>query len=92
MTEEVIDHVARAEMAKHNAVCTERYGNLWDAVKGIREDLQADRVAHATATAAAHTRSTTISNRMYAGLAAIAGACIVAVFVLAYDMLKRGHG
>lgn len=64
----------------HEKICAERYGNLW-----------AKLVSMETQFTVIHVRFNTISNRMWAGLAAVCGASVVGLAVTVFYLLTRGH-
>lgn len=81
--------MSKTRLDTHEKICTERYGNIWDALKDIKADMQADRVARATLDKAVHDRFNAISGRMWA---AVAGALIVtlgAFGALAFYLLTK---
>jgi len=97
MPDAAVDHDARALINTHEKVCAERYGNLWEAVKGLRQDLQAARVSNAESQAAIHNRFNTVSNRMWAAVAGVCGVAVVmllsgAGFLIAHLLQRGGHG
>lgn len=94
--ESAVDHAARAEMAQHAAVCTERYGSLWKAVTDLNSSMTADRVARAAADLAIHTRFNVISERMWVAVASVCGAAILMLlagtgFLIAHLMQRGTH-
>ncbi len=82
---------ARAQISTHEKVCSERYGNIWDALKDIKASMQADRIAHATQDAATHLRFNTISGRMWASVVSVCGAAVLGLGVVVFHLLTRGH-
>jgi len=85
---------ADPELTAHEKVCTERYGNIWDALKDIKSSLQAERIARASAEKVIHDRFNTISNRMWAALATVAASAVLTLlggagFMIAH-LLTRG--
>lgn len=91
MTDEQNAAAAFAKLDKHEAVCTERYGNIWDALKDIKQTLAADRVANATSAATVHARFNTISNRMWAALAGVCVAAIGGLCIVVFHLLTKTH-
>lgn len=89
---EARDSEAHHKIDTHEKVCAERYGNIWEALKGIRADMSTDRAARATADQVVHDRFNTVSNRMWAALAAVSAASIAGIGALAFYLMTRGHG
>lgn len=90
------DFEAHHKIDTHEKVCTERYGNLWDAIKDLRS-LVANNNAELKTTIGNHNTSTdvrltAIANRMWSLLAVVAGGAIVGLGALAMFMLTRGQG
>lgn len=83
MSDEIIDRTARAEMAQHNALCAERYGSLWTAVRELRDEMR-------SRDAIQHTRFNTISNRMWLAVAGIAASAIIGICSMAFYMIAKG--
>ncbi len=87
MSDETIDYQARADMATHNAVCAERYGSLWQAVKDLKDTIQANNTV-------AHARFNSISNRMWIFVGSVAAAAVLlllgGVGFLIQHLLTRG--
>lgn len=75
----------------HEKVCVERYGNIWDALKDIKAQMNADRIARATAESLVHERFNTISGRMWAALASVAVAAVSATAAFIFHLLTKGH-
>lgn len=75
----------------HEKVCAERYGNIWEALKGIRADMSADRATRAAADQVVHTRFNTMSNRMWAALAAALVAAVGGLAITVFYLLTNGH-
>lgn len=93
---DVVDHEARAAIGTHEKVCVERYGNIWSALTDIKSDAAADRVARAKADEVIHTRFNTISNRMWAAVAGVCAAAVLALlggtaFLIAHLLQKTTH-
>lgn len=85
------DAEAHHKIDTHEKVCAERYGNIWEALKGIRADMTADRTARAEAEAVIHGRFNTISNRMWAALATIVVAAVGGLGTTVFYLLTRSH-
>lgn len=91
MSDAMRDHEAHHKIDAHERVCSERYGNLWEAVKRIERNQETDRASRAALDQATHARFNTISNRMWLFLAAVSGTSITAVGMMAWELLKKGH-
>lgn len=89
MTDEVIDHDARADLKGHMDVCTERYGNLWSAIKDLKESTNADRIARTAVDTLTHQRFNTISNRMFTMLCGVTGASIAGLCAVVFKVMFK---
>lgn len=89
MTDETIDHSARSDLQGHMDVCTERYGNLWSAIKDLKESVNADRIARAGADALTHQRFNTISNRMFTIVCGVCAASVVGLAAVVFKMMFK---
>lgn len=85
MADEMIDVEARAALREHNAVCTERYGNLWAAVERIEKSL-------AEANTQAHGRFNTISNRMWTLAVSSLGATVLGLAGVIFWLVTQKAG
>lgn len=85
------DMEARALLNTHEKVCAERYGNIWEALKDIKADMQADRVARSTSDATVHARFNTISGRMWAAVVGVCAAAVLGLGAVTFHLLTRGH-
>lgn len=90
------DFEAHHKIDTHEKVCTERYGNLWEAIKDLKNSMAIQNAELKTTISNHNTsndvRLTAIANRMWSLLAVVAGGAIVAVGALTFFMLTKGHG
>lgn len=82
-------------LAAHEDICTERYGNLWDAIKDLKSTVQKNdtdmKSALETRESVTHARFNTISNRMWAVMCAVCGGAILGLGGTVFYLLTRGH-
>lgn len=84
MSDETKDFEARAQLGTHIEVCTERYGNIWQALNDIKSTMQANNTV-------THNRFTAISNRMWAAVATVCGASVLGLAAVTFHLLTRSH-
>lgn len=85
MTEETIDQRSRADLKAHTDVCTERYSNLWEAVKRLEKNM-------VEANTQAHGRFNTISNRMWTIVVSSLGATVVGLACIVFWLITHKAG
>ena len=84
MSDVVLDHEAHHKIDTHEKVCAERYSNLWDAIKDLKEMVRA-------ADATTNTRLTAMSNRLWALVISVCGAAVLGMAALTFHLLTRGR-
>lgn len=81
---EVVDQEVRAGLQGHLDVCAERYGNLWGAVKELKDQLAKLEVIM-------HGRLNTISNRIWTAVTAALGITILGLAAVVFHLLTKAH-
>jgi hypothetical protein len=79
----------RIEM--HEKVCTERHGNIWQALADLKAAVSNVQKAVAESNTQHHARFNTISARMWGLLVWVAGASIAGLGSVVLYLLTRGH-
>ena len=77
------DHEAHHKIDSHEKVCAERYGNLWTAIKELKEDVRRNGIE-------SNSRLTAMSNRMWALVIAGGGSGFLGLAVLVFYLLTKG--
>lgn len=90
MTDRTADQV-EGRLDTHEKVCTERYGNIWDALKDLKNTANADRISRASSDQSIHDRFNAISARMWTAVASVCGAAVVGLGAVVFYLLTRGH-
>lgn len=80
----------------HEKVCTERYGNIWDAIKDLKATVQKNdsdmKAVLEHREAITHGRFNTISTRIFAAIASTLGMAVVGLGGLVFYLLTtKGH-
>lgn len=89
MTDEGIDYVARSRQEKHEAVCTERYGNLWAAISDLKKGITDVQIMLGESNTQHHSRFNAISSRMWGIMLGSLGGTIVALGSIVFYLLTR---
>lgn len=81
---------ANAKLESHEAICSERYAGLWNAIKELVKQVGELKDEIRARDTVQHDRFNTISNRMWMAVTAVCGASVLGLCVVVFHLLTKG--